>query len=247
MSAMARSGWLGALLLTAAIVGQAQAASITLEEGSPFTQSDFEHLIEDALPPPQAGERLTLRALTPTLPMNNTASRPVHLDLADLAIDRAAGRFEAQLIVQAEGGSRNPLKLVGSVTTEVEVLSLTNPVAAGSALEPAAASLTWIAQGRLPEDALRDPGALEGMEAARRLSAGRPLRESDIRPASLVRRNDVVDIVYHSNGMEISLLGRSLSDGGNDAMVRVVNSDSGKELPARVIGLKQVEVSGMTR
>ncbi|WP_165769646.1 flagellar basal body P-ring formation chaperone FlgA [Arboricoccus pini] len=244
---MTRSGWLALLFLIAAVLGHAKAASLTLEKGRPFTQSGFEQLIEDALPPSQPGQRLALRTLTPSLPMNNSTNQPVLLDLADLQIDRARGRFEAELVVQAEGGRRNPLKLVGSVTTEVEVISLTAPVAAGSSIDPSDASITWIAEGRLPEDALRDPSQLKGMEAARRLPAGKPLREGDIRPASLVRRNDVVDIVYHSNGMEISLLGRSLSDGSSDAMVRVINGDTGKELQARVIGQKQVEVKGMTR
>lgn len=223
-------------------IAAVQARDLILDPGQPFTAATLATLSASQLPIQPAGRRLTLRATWPQLPMNNPSLTNVFLDLVALEIDRDAGRFEAQLAVKTEGGPTAMMKLSGTVETEVEVPIVTVAVAAGSVISADQLDLDWIAQGRLPDDAIERADMIVGNEATRRLAGGRFLRAADVRPESLVRRGDLVSIVYRHKAVQISTFGRALTDGAKGAVVRVSNSDSGTELKAVVSGAKEVAV-----
>ncbi|WP_101067141.1 flagellar basal body P-ring formation chaperone FlgA [Roseovarius salinarum] len=65
-----------------------------------------------------------------------------------------------------------------------------------------------------------------GKEARVALYAGRPVRPRDIGPPAIIERNQIVPIVFESEGLHISAEGRSLSRAGPGERVRVMNLSS---------------------
>lgn len=221
-----------------------QAGELVLAPGQPFTEQGLQELVRDALPGRASGHRVELRATRPMLPMNNPSSADVKLTLAGLRIGDDGQTFEAQVALKVTGGTSTLFKLVGTVDEQVEVPVIASSVAPGGALDPAQVEMDWVSKDRLPADVITEPGQLAGQEAVRRLQEGRFLRAADIRPLALVRRNDVVTVVYHTPSMEISMLARAVGDGAEGDVVRIRNEDSGREFKARVSGAKRVEVGG---
>ncbi len=82
-----------------------------------------------------------------------------------------------------------------------------------------------------------------GMEVRSSIRAGRKLRRSDLRIPLLVKRNQLVDIVYRSGSLVIRGEGRALRDGGEGEAVRVMNLDSRNIVTGRVMAHGIVEVS----
>lgn len=91
--------------------------------------------------------------------------------------------------------------------------------------------------------ALQDTAAAVGMEARVVLYAGRPIRESDITPPAVIRRNQAVELIFRQGGLAISTGGRALDRGAVGDSIRVMNTSSRKTLFGRVLADGRIDVS----
>lgn len=82
-----------------------------------------------------------------------------------------------------------------------------------------------------------------GMEVRSSIRAGRTIRRSDLRHPILVKRNQLVNIVYRRGSLVIRGEGRALRDGGKGEAIRVMNLDSRMIVTGRVATNGQVEVT----
>ena len=73
------------------------------------------------------------------------------------------------------------------------------------------------------------------MEARVALYAGRPIRRGDVRPPALIGRNDLVELVYRTRGLEIVAAGRSLARGGVGEKITVLNTSSRRRVLGQVL------------
>lgn len=71
-----------------------------------------------------------------------------------------------------------------------------------------------------------DPALLIGMETRTALYAGRPIRQGDIGPPSIIDRNQIVTLLYMRGGLTITAEARSLGRGGIGDRLRVLNLSS---------------------
>lgn len=87
-----------------------------------------------------------------------------------------------------------------------------------------------------PEDiamvAAEIPGALTapelavGMEARVTLYAGRPVHQADVGPPALVKRNQMVSLIFQTSGLTIHTEGRALERGASGDLIHVMNLSS---------------------
>lgn len=236
---------LGALLFLPP-VAHAVAASVALAPGEPFTQASFEALVEQAPPETSAGRRIALVPTAPSLPLDNRALAPVTVALEDLRLDQAAGRFTAILTVRVQDGTINRLSMAGTAEAEVEVPVPGRPVDEGAVLERSDLDLAWVPERRLRPDTVLAMAGLVGQEADRRLMPGRPVRAGDVQAPRLVRRGDVVTIVYAQAGLELRARGRALEDGAMGDSIRLQNVDSRREIRATVVDVKRVAIGPLS-
>ena len=79
---------------------------------------------------------------------------------------------------------------------------------------------------------------LDQMEAVRDLPAGVPLRQTDIRPAVLVRQGQWVTMtVGHGSGFTITVRLEALQDGRLGERVMLRNTESGRTVSGVVTGM----------
>lgn len=76
------------------------------------------------------------------------------------------------------------------------------------------------------------PGAITtvqdalGLEARVSIYAGRPIRPSDLGPASIIDRNQIVPLVFTTGGLRILTEGRAMERGGIGDIIRIMNLGS---------------------
>ena len=73
-----------------------------------------------------------------------------------------------------------------------------------------------------------------GMEARIALFAGRPIRAEDLAEPAVVRRNDVVQLIYETAGLSIKTEGRALDRASPGDQIRVMNLASRTTVSAMV-------------
>ena len=81
-----------------------------------------------------------------------------------------------------------------------------------------------------------------GMEVRRAIYVGRVVSERDLGPPTLIRRNDVVTMVYRAGSLGLRTQGRSLGSGGLGETIEMLNLDTRMKVRATVTGPSQVEV-----
>ena len=82
-----------------------------------------------------------------------------------------------------------------------------------------------------------------GMETRVMLYPGRPIRLSDVGIPAVVERNQIVPLIYHMGGLQISTEGRSLARAAPGEVIRVMNLSSRNTVYGRVSSTGQIIVS----
>lgn len=90
-----------------------------------------------------------------------------------------------------------------------------------------------IVKGQVP-GALGNLTSVLGRETRVTLYAGRPIRASDVGPAAIVERNQVVPLVYLAAPLAIRTEGRALARAGVGETIRVMNLASRSTVTGRV-------------
>jgi flagella basal body P-ring formation protein FlgA len=152
-------------------------------------------------------------------------------------LDWANAQGVRRLIVQVAAAA--PSRAVRS--RPAEVLAFARNFRAGEPIGPE--DLVWTAApGYTPADAPRDPRAVIGQAPRRPMQAGAPVSLNDLSAPVVIRRDDVVQVVYAAGGMRLVLEGRALGSASVGDAVEVQNPASKKTIQAIASGPDQALV-----
>lgn len=229
----------GALLL---LGGARPAAADILPAGQPLDAETVRAMLEAALPEPAPGERWSVTLLAPRFPISNRAASDAAMVLDPIELPPDGGELRATLRVTLPTGESGRIALRGRAEPAVEVAVPRRAVPVGAVLDAADLERIALPRRRLPETAVTSETALVGRTAARRLAAGRPVREDDLRRERLVSKGQPVRVVFQRGGLELVLEASALEDGAAGDLVRVLNPNGGRELRGVVVREQEVRV-----
>ena len=105
-----------------------------------------------------------------------------------------------------------------------------------------AADLAWSRDADAAFDAPRDPDAVIGMAARRPLREGAPVSLRDVSAPQVIKKDDVIAVVYRLGGVSLTLEAKAMNDAIAGAPVTVMNSSSKKIIQAVAVGPGQAVV-----
>ena len=163
-------------------------------------------------------------------------------DIAALTYDPARHTFTAALAYTNAIGEREYVRMTGHAAAFVTVPALTRDVAAGETI--AETDLTTVEVIATRSATLMTSAAdLAGQSARRPLRAHTPLSAADVRKPIMVKRGELVTVIYAIDGIELSAQGQAQADAGKGDTVPVLNIRSRRTIEARVIGSGLVTVT----
>ncbi len=144
------------------------------------------------------------------------------------------------------GAVREPMPVGGQRVEEPSrsraMLVARTALARGARLSPDLVQLAEPGDGRTTSGFLVDPSAVIDMEVTRDVRPGEALRSSDVRPATLVRRGEVVTLeLAPVQGFSIRARVEALHDGRRGETVKLINRESGKTVTGVVVGVNLAE------
>lgn len=95
---------------------------------------------------------------------------------------------------------------------------------------------------RIDRNIVQNKSQIIGMTPRRMLNGSRPLRFSDLERPEIVSRGKLVNILFRSGKISLTVIGKAIENGGQGDVIRVMNNKSHKTLDAVVIGPGQVQV-----
>lgn len=229
-----------ALVAILSALGAASAA--VLPAGQPLTVELVRELLEAALPAPEAGERWSITLLAPAFPIGNQAASDAHMVVETVELPPAGGELRALLRVTLPSGETGRIHLRGRAEPAIDVVVPRRALPAGAVIRGEDLAQTTLPRRRLPEGAVTTEAQLIGRAAVRRLAAGRPIRELDLRGPRLVAKGDPVRVLFQRAGLELILEASALEDGAAGDLVRMINPKGGRELRGSVVGPRAVRI-----
>lgn len=122
------------------------------------------------------------------------------------------------------------------------VLAYARDLRAGEVVQPE--DLVWSKSAAYgaPLDAPRDARAVIGQAVRRPLRAGAPVSQADVAAAQVIRKDDVVQVVYEAGGIKLVLQATAVGSAAVGQSVSVVNPGSKKIIEAVASGPGQALV-----
>ena len=187
---------------------------------------------------------VTYAGTPPVFEANPNAIEPIRL--ISLQWSRRSGRFGADVIVDL-GDKKQHVRLTGTAREMVEVATLARPYARDEVVSRDDIIIERVPRDRANASFIVSPEKIAGMAARRNLRANTPLAATDFTKPMLVKRGDLVTIVYRSPGLTLTVRGQAQESGAAGDMVNVLNSQSRRVVRTRVLGRGKVTVSSQRR
>jgi flagella basal body P-ring formation protein FlgA len=129
-------------------------------------------------------------------------------------------------------------------TTGVRIVVPARDIARGQTIADSDLTYATVQGGGLMAGTVTSFDAVKGMEARRVLHAGETLRADDVRRPVVVTKGQTVTMTFEAPGVELTAMGRAMSEGGVGDTVTVQNPASFRMVSAIVIAPGTVRATG---
>jgi len=168
------------------------------------------------------------------------ASRtPVRLN--ELRYTPGSDSFSARFQI---AGELNPREVTGRLDLMIEVPHLTNTLRAGEIVSQSDVEMRPVALRYAESGGLITMDQLVGKQLRRSNRAGMMLRSSDITEPELVKRSEMVTIIYRNGPLSLSVTGQALNAAAKGEVVSVLNIASKKVIHGIAVSRGTVEMMG---
>lgn len=163
--------------------------------------------------------------------------------ISDLKYDETQNKFSARVEIFADGKSAAVSNLQGKYYVLSEIWVPNRNINKGENLTAQDLKVIKIRSNRIKPSVLTKKEQLLDKEAKRSLKEGKAVNEREVGEQILVRKGDVVTLVYKSGPMQITAKGEALSDGAKNQKIEAENTKSKKKVYGIVTDKDTVEVN----
>lgn len=168
---------------------------------------------------------------------------PVDLTIEKASFDASNETFHAKLVISRNDEKLKTLNIAGVATPMMNVATLRYPTSANHLISEDDILEIKVPQKKLRAETIVSKNDLLGMTTKRSLLAGQLLSSQDVTPPVLVRRNELVTVVYQNGPVQLSTKARAMSNGVKGDTVTMINTTSKKTFDAVVTGPQTAAVN----
>lgn len=179
----------------------------------------------------------------PLFQLDLPAAAQGRYEIAALTFDAARASFSGALSFTNAAGEREIVRIAGRAEAVIGVPALARDVAAGETIADSDLVTIEVPAARASATLLTSPTAIAGQAARRMLRAQTPLTAFDLKKPVVVKKGELVTVIFSADGIELSTQGQAQADAGKGDTVQVLNTRSRRTIEARVVGAGVVAVT----
>jgi flagellar basal body P-ring formation protein FlgA len=172
-----------------------------------------------------------------------SSDHAIKISLHALQVDPKSKRWQAQVYFLNNGQTESVRPVAGTYTRLIEVPVVGRQLTRMDVIEEKDISFKVIPERLLRKDTILDPKQLVGLSPRNGITANRPINAVEITAPIVIKRGDLVEMVYHTPYIHIKATGLALEDGAKGSTIRIKNQKSQLAVSARVEGAGKVSVS----
>ena len=162
------------------------------------------------------------------------AGPPPAIGVDAMSFDARSGRLTAYVTARAGEATSERVRVTGRVRRMLDMPVLNRPVAPGETIAQRDIETIALPADRLNQTFVAAAAELVGKTPRRSIRPGEPIRPSDVQTPIVIRRGELVTVVFQSATLLLTAQAKALEDGTQGQAIRVSNTRSGKILDATV-------------
>ena len=190
--------------------------------GRPIPRQDIEAMLREELSRHGIEPEMELE-LPGLVPPMIPASAWFQIAIEGVSVEQPGMRFQATLVVLADGAGTQRLRLAGRAVPTVPVVVATRRLALGEVIGRNDARLMRLRAERVRPGHAQQIDQVVGQELRRPMAADQGFSLVDLGPPSIVQKNALVTLLLESPGISLTAQGRALEAAARGATVPVMN------------------------
>lgn len=171
----------------------------------------------------------------------SAAGFPVDLPDGEMVwITRVAAKMPAQPITPPP---QMPKRAAAYDVRDGEIPVLNTDLRRGDEITPDMISYEAMPDGRRIQGLIRSANVLKETEARRTIRAGEPISLSDVQPISVVKKGDLIQLIYERGPIKLAVSAKALNDAARGEAVRLQNLQSNRSMDAIAWGPGEARVN----
>lgn len=171
------------------------------------------------------------------------ASEPGTMEITNVKIHRKNNWFEAEVVAPSKDNPIHRSRISGTYEMLVDVPVLTSPLRAGTIIGHRDIEIIQMPERYLSPDTLVEAQNLIGTTPRRMISAGQPVKATEIQEPKVVERGEYVTVKFNQGSLQLTTRAKALENGARGDTIRVLNVNSNKTLEGIVTASKEVTLS----
>jgi flagella basal body P-ring formation protein FlgA len=182
----------------------------------------------------------------PAFALTLPAAAQGRFDIATLTFDATRQAFAASVTFAGAAGQLQIANVTGTAYPAIDVPALAHDLAPGEVIADQDLVTIELPAERASATLVTGADMLTGQAARRPLRARQPIFNYDVKKPVVVKKGELVTIVFALPGLELTAAGEALSDGGKGDVIPVLNARSRRTIEGRVSGAGTVSVQSST-
>ncbi len=169
------------------------------------------------------------------------AAEDAKILVTGLKLDELNNKFSCNLEVFADGRPFEKTEIYGKYYVLEDIYVPSRIINKGEVIDKDSLEKIRLRRNRIKPANVVEKDKLEGKQAKKTLAAGKLVTDREIGVPVLVKKGQIVNIVYKTSKMQIMAKVEALNDGGKGEKIEVMNTKSKKVVSATVIDADTVE------
>ncbi len=167
---------------------------------------------------------------------------PAKLDITRINYDQGRNKFTATIAAPSAENPIQNLSVQGYLHPVIDVPVLRDNQEHGRRISTHDIEIIQIREGSFSKDTIASIDQLIGMTPRRLITAGRPIKRTDIIAPVIVERGELITLSLANGAMNITTQVKALENGAKGDVIRVVNLSSNKTIQALVTSTSEVSI-----
>ena len=157
-------------------------------------------------------------------------ARQAKILVEGLKADDLTNKFSCQVEIFADGKAFARTTVSGKFYVLGDIYVPARPIDKGEVIVPDMLKIISVRMNRVKPMFVTEKSKLINKEAKRHLKEGKMISDRDIGPKILIKKNDLITLVYKTDNMQITVRGQARQDGAKGDKIEVENTKSKKIL-----------------
>lgn len=168
---------------------------------------------------------------------------PDTVAVKEMSFEPGKDWFQAVLVAPSESNPVTQLRVAGRVQRLVQVPVLRSTLRNGDIIGKADVDMIDIPSEDVQTGMLLKAENLVGMTPSRFVSAGKPVRDSEVRRPQVISRGDFITLIYASGPMTLTTKGKSMQNAALGDIVHAVNISSSRSVQGIASGDHEITIN----